>query len=202
MVAKGKGEMQTYWLLPKENSLAADFNEEVAEENELLKSSKIASIIPPKSHSSQKIQRLVDWNVDVLKRLLKLTVAKRNAQEQKTIANPDALAIALAMKEKEFLYKEAPLDEVQEIVTLPAFDAKTQRNHLNANAVQLPPSVVHQLRAYVEAIAVMYRETPFHNFEHARYVGNTVGFDGFFLCLILTLFLSFLFISLTAVMSQ
>jgi hypothetical protein len=60
-------------------------------------------------------------------------------------------------------------------VTLPKFDARTQRNQLDPHAVQLSPVVVAQLRQYVESIACQYRDTPFHNFEHASHVTMSVS---------------------------
>eukprot|EP00934_Nitzschia_sp_Nitz4_P008929 Nitzschia sp. Nitz4//scaffold100_size80364//3224//7079//NITZ4_005332-RA/size80364-augustus-gene-0.10-mRNA-1//-1//CDS//3329532058//8919//frame0 len=164
VVAKGKGEMKTYWLLPKENSTAADFNFEPPAA-QIEPKAQFINIIPARSESSPKIQRLVEWNVDVLKRLLKLIVAQRTNAERPNHA--------ILREEEKILNMPAPLEEVKEIVTLPAF--KAHRAKVNPNDIQLPEEVVTQLRAYVEAIATMYRENPFHNFEHASHVTMSVS---------------------------
>ena len=57
-------------------------NDEMNDEMKKKEEEKIASIIPSKSQLSPKIKRLVEWNVDVLKRLLKLIIAKRIAGGQ------------------------------------------------------------------------------------------------------------------------
>jgi hypothetical protein len=180
VVAKGKGEMKTFWLLPKEKVSDADYNELkalTAESNSSSKKTATATvletaIIPSRTQVSPKISRLVDWNVDVLKRLLKVIVAKRAAQQQGKATAVDGVMKA----EQEILRKDGmALDEVQEIVTLPKFDARTQRNQLDPHAVQLSPVVVAQLRQYVESIACQYRDTPFHNFEHASHVTMSVS---------------------------
>jgi DNA-binding transcriptional MerR regulator len=114
----------------------------------------------------------VDWNVDALQRLLKLIVAKRAGQQHRKYTAVDSIVKA----EQQILRRDGMvLDEVQEIVTLPKFDARTQRKKLDPHGVQLSPVVVAQLRQYVESIACQYRDTPFHNFEHASHVTMCVS---------------------------
>jgi hypothetical protein len=85
-------------------------------------------------------------------------------------------AEAVKRAEKEILSKhEMPLNEVVEIINMPKFDARTQRNQLDPNSVELSVDVVTQLREYVEAIAAQYRQNPFHNFEHASHVTMSVS---------------------------
>jgi hypothetical protein len=58
------------------------------------------------------------------------------------------------------------LDEVIEAITLPKFDSKAATGTSNHHLVQISPSVVSALRAYVSIITSTYRDNPFHNFEH------------------------------------
>lgn len=163
VVAKGKGELATYWLLPKDGTSKEAFTKDVnaaikeSKGDNAAKSSVIEkSSIPEQTAMSPKIQRLVDWNVDVLKRLLKLIVAKRVAAEQHGRSSSTTAAVQRA--EKVILSRNGmPLNEVSEIITLPKFDAKTQRNQLDPQAVDLSDEVVAQLREYIEAIAGRYR---------------------------------------------
>jgi hypothetical protein len=101
IVAKGKGKMNTFWLLPKENASDADYNElkgftakskSSSEKNGPSKVLETTSI-PSKTQASPKIFRLVDWNVDVLKRLLKLIVAKRMAQQHMGISTRNGMNV-------------------------------------------------------------------------------------------------------------
>jgi Adenylate and Guanylate cyclase catalytic domain len=159
VVAKGKGEMNTYWLLPKDTSNPEEFTRDVKDQTNALKGeTKLApgdapgidQTIPVQTQISPKVSRLVDWNVDVLKRLLKLIVAKREAQHIRASNSAESVKKA----EMAILSRPSmPLNEVSEIIAMPKFDAKTQRNQLNPQAVELSAEVVDQLRKYVEALA-------------------------------------------------
>jgi hypothetical protein len=111
--------------------------------------------------------RLVSWNVEVLIRILKQIVARRNTSSRNKGPTPD---------ESLFLESQGKglLDEVKEIITLPQFDAKAARQQKNPNDIQLNPSVVSQLNDFVSRIAGMYNSNTFHNFEHASHVTMSV----------------------------
>ena len=65
------------------------------------------------------------------------------------------------------------LEEVKEIISLPNFE---EQNMLAADweDIDLGPAVEEQMHAYVGALATMYRQNPFHNFEHASHVTMSV----------------------------
>lgn len=120
-----------------------------------------------------KIQRLVKWNVDVLTRLLKQIVAKRNALNSRRAQGFDSVAMSQA--EDGIRKKFMVLDEVVEIIPLPAFDRQIHRHQEDPTQIELPSTVVDQLMLYVSCIAAMYRENAFHNFEHASHVTMSVS---------------------------
>lgn len=63
------------------------------------------------------------------------------------------------------------LEEITEII--PLFSTVEEgEDYLDASLdnIQLPSTVERQLREYVTMIACMYRDNPFHNFEHASHV--------------------------------
>ena len=156
--AKGKGEMQTYWLQNNRDDGAV---EEVTEEeankegtpnidstNHKLRDSTMEELeesLPPK------VKRLVGWNVEILKKLLQQIVAKRNATANKRINEQQLGKLEKTIGRGMYL-----LDEVVEIIALPKFD-KTTKMQENPNKIELPKIVVDQLRHYVSAIAAMYR---------------------------------------------
>ena len=136
IAAKGKGELQTYWLhlggggpgstRSSSNggavsiSAGSDDMDEMSEKGGmelhdkmdiLQKSSKLAEL-------SVKSQRLVEWNSSVLLEKLKEVVAQRNA------GLPDKQHMAIT------------------------------------------PEVTEQLTQYVSEVARRYHENPFHNYEH------------------------------------
>jgi len=110
------------------------------------------------------MDRLVSWNVDILHRLLKQIVARRqcllNADpNRKTDANESIFSTR----------QGTLLDEVQESIPLPSFNySRTAAEQ--AENIQLDAAVFEQLQDYVGKVADMYNDNPFHNFEHASHV--------------------------------
>jgi hypothetical protein len=113
----------------------------------------------PKSFSD-KTERLIDWNVDVLLRLIQQIVARRD--------------VTIEAAFDETIQKEAknPFDEVKEIISLPEF--KETRKQRDPSDTTIPVTVSEQLREYVSTIAGLYNENPFHNFEHVRTIVKDV----------------------------
>ena len=179
VMAKGKGEMQTFWLVT---------DEELAmhQEGETLKTAPLpivkamqprigtnaSNISDPESTLPPRIKRLVDWNVDVLKRLLKQIVANRNAIGNQQYATTDQVMMKL---EVDIGCDTYVLNEVTEIIKLPHFDHRLHKKQENPNKIELPKEVEDQLRLYVSSIAAMHRDNPFHNFEHASHVMMSVS---------------------------
>ena len=63
------------------------------------------------------------------------------------------------------------MDEVKEVIHMPKFDAK-QAIGDEYKSVQIDPVIIRDLGEYVTGVAKMYRNNPFHNFEHAWYVSK------------------------------
>lgn len=111
-----------------------------------------------------KTKRLIDWNVESLHKLLKEIVARRNVGN-----NNSSCELMIPPREEDIKCGETFLDEVKDIISLPRFDASFIRNQDDElQSVVLPDEVILQLRDYVTCIAAMYRDNPFHSFEHAR----------------------------------
>jgi len=179
IVAKGKGEMQTYWLLSEEEVKngggAAKTSKEAAAlpvvaamQPRLAKQS--MNVLDPESSLPPKIKRLVDWNVDVLKRLLKQVIAKRETmmQEQFDINHPTMMKIEMNIGCDTYV-----LDEVVEIIHLPEYTHV--KNARDPKKIEIPKQAEEQLRLYVSSIAAMHRGNHFHNFEHASHVMMSVS---------------------------
>jgi class 3 adenylate cyclase len=179
VVAKGKGEMQTFWLQTHEemaastgeNSNNAAFLPVVKAMKPRL-ASNVTNILDPESTLPPRIKRLVDWNVDVLKRLLKQIVAKRNASsnQQYEVSDQKMITVEIDIGTETYV-----LDEVKEIIRLPTFDQEVFKRQENPNKIELPKNIESQLRLYVSSIAAMHRDNPFHNFEHASHVMMSVS---------------------------
>jgi class 3 adenylate cyclase len=181
ILVKGKGQMQTYWVQIKsdpsafqKSSGSLNFNLERSHSecgSSFGNDSDIAEshVELVENKLSKKVLRLVDWNVDNLVRLLKEIVSRRNA----ACTIPDAYEKIEAL-EADFLGRtENTLSEVQEIITLPAFHPYPGKLQ-EYNSIEFEDVVLRQLHTYIEAIARMYNDNPFHNFEHASHVTLSV----------------------------
>ncbi len=178
VMAKGKGEMQTYWLLTDDEMASGTTAEDGTKAAPLpiVKASAprlgnaTADMLDPESTLPPRIRRLVDWNVDVLKRLLKQIVAKRRAQGKEQMDPNHPLMMRTEVNIGCDTYV---LDEVSEIIRLPGYTHVKQME--DPNKIELPSEVGDQLRLYVSSIAAMHRDNAFHNFEHASHVMMSVS---------------------------
>eukprot|EP00977_Amphora_coffeiformis_P006818 scaffold1498_cov163-Amphora_coffeaeformis.AAC.10 len=172
--AKGKGELQTYWLATggeEDLSLGAGMGNEVTENQDVTsvydENPEIteARLGENPVHLSEKQMRLVEWNTEILCRKLEDIATRREAFG--TI--PDK---PLRMEEVERSQLEngfgMALDEVVEIIELPTYRASSST--ADPPPKPLSTKVSEQLLDYVQTIASMYHANPFHNFEHASHV--------------------------------
>jgi class 3 adenylate cyclase len=171
--AKGKGEIETYWLKAtfyQQNATRSTTGSIVGEYD--TESNDQAGVVgdgegSTTGSSAKKTARLIDWNVKTLLGLLEQVVAHRNALAavgKKTVDTPDVFKESTRKTNANFL------EEVKEIITLPEFDSKAAQHQQDSKGVKLSKEVENQLRNYVSCIAGMYRENPFHSFEHASHV--------------------------------
>lgn len=175
IVAKGKGQLETYWVIPVVRT--ASMRRIPMLDNGLSRRSMslkpATCLVAPCDDDqlgdlSKKYEQLVDWNTDLLLHHLQKVVARRQAAEPKRRFYPAKESPRSELDgQKCFVDKDYVVDEVTEIMTLPKFDETV---HLDSATIDLGPKVRCQLRSYVSRIAATYREVPFHNFEHASHV--------------------------------
>jgi class 3 adenylate cyclase len=131
-----------------------------------------------RSHSSDTKTRLIDWNVEVLLGLLKRVVAGKKLTQGGTTSSSSQQESGeqAGMGSKETMGKvgTTALDEVKEIITLPNFDPALATDQVDPDSIELDKGVEKQLRAYITTVASMYRNNPFHNFEHACHVTMSI----------------------------
>ena len=191
VTAKGKGEMRTYWLEvchgrssehrasqphvsnthPTEVVNYADHHSGIGDAT--LSSDELSGIdeeeattLPP---ASAKVTRLIDWNVDILLRLLKCIVARRKAY------GLDHDDFAPPRGDFSRSDERTVLDEVEERIALPEFEPSVAKMQLPPEEITLDTEAEAQLYDYVATVAAMYRNNPFHNFEHASHVTMSVS---------------------------
>jgi hypothetical protein len=179
IVAKGKGALQTFWLTPKHESRSKDqasilegeeatttsHQHEVETEGEALKAEKTAA--------GMKMQRLIEWNSELLLQLLKKIVARRCLTKRKSVS--PLISARIETLEMQIGNAGTVLEEVCEIITLPSFDARVARDEADSKTIELGDNVQSQLRDFVAVLSSMYRDNPFHCFEHASHVTMSVS---------------------------
>jgi len=159
--AKGKGLMITYWVEPKG---AAEIS--VCGTADVTKSTGFSDDLATSTRLSNRMERLIAWNIDILEQLLKKIVMRRRVIKHKS---------STVKWSKTNSKSSTVLDEVQEVIKLPEYDGKYNDAEADSSSVVLSPQVCAQLREYVTAMALMYPENPFHNFQHASHVGMSVA---------------------------
>jgi hypothetical protein len=114
--------------------------------------------------TNKQTQRLVDWNVEMLQRLLMTLVAKRNASG--FVSDPNLPIIDLD-DDKTYL------DEISDTIEFPAFDETTSPDKLDSESVDLGFEIISQLRDYVTLMASKFRDNEFHGFDRGSQVCMT-----------------------------
>ena len=144
VVAKGKGELQTYWLKVKNDAAASAHSGEsvnsersdLAENDPVDKQLELQANQTSVSTLTVKQNHIVNWHVDLLQRLLTTIVthiqvlgvkpdaADRMRLAERNLKNPDQIVI----------------DEVQDVIMLPQYMMQRPPKHkLKASLLRLIP---------------------------------------------------------------
>eukprot|EP00980_Cylindrotheca_fusiformis_P010899 scaffold2482_cov116-Cylindrotheca_fusiformis.AAC.9 len=172
---KGKGEMQTYWVTKtnKIQSKAADLKTEMltldegAETEESSETGEEGDKNPLGIDGMSRIERLVEWNVEILTSLLKQVVGCQGGvvSEIQTLSSIEK-SIGICGK--------TVLEEFTPTIPLKRFDTEELERRQSTRASDMGVEAKSQLRNYISTIASMYPDNAFHNFEHASHVTASV----------------------------
>ena len=176
--AKGKGDMSTYWLQVKTSAastvMTSTSGGDFSQAGELKKFFTMNNQDTNEPIMTETASRLIEWNVEILRRLLKQIISFRAARLAKNRLIRSSSAVSKSAPRKPVTITATGgtvLDEVVEIIELPAFDAQTAKSlQERDDSTQLSDAVSEQLQNLVMKIFTMYRRNPFHNFE----VSNTL----------------------------
>eukprot|EP00980_Cylindrotheca_fusiformis_P023104 scaffold10116_cov127-Cylindrotheca_fusiformis.AAC.6 len=172
---KGKGEMQTYWLRYSKDhkarvspissdmltvAEAAETEEESVDDIEV-------GFDGETDQGMTKLERLVEWNVEVLASLLQQIIASRGG-----VVND--IAPLFNAEERIGSGGGTVLDEFTPIIPLKRFEAEDLRARRRPSSIEIGDEAKSQLRSYLSQIAGMYRDNHFHNFRHASHVMASV----------------------------
>lgn len=189
IIAKGKGELQTYWLHTKKCSKEmsdVSLNEDSFDVGDWLD-------LPPELFSSQanlgfstnKIreclseqnQRLADWNSNQLLQLLDNVVAMRKAFFKSSGVSSsgitDSAQEAFGAAHIGFGDDSNIINEAKDVIAMPSYDpevfVKSRETPANISEV-----VHQQLHDFVSIICSMYVDNPYNNYQHASHVTMSI----------------------------
>jgi 3'5'-cyclic nucleotide phosphodiesterase len=143
---KGKGMMTTFWCDPcctSESFVNSD-----------------GSV--SKADDEARLERLIDWNVDLFTHLVLDVVNCRGSLPYAQVDSFEPLAVPGQVG------TGTPRDEVLEVIDFAQLPNAT--HELFTNEARLKPPVLEQLREFIAQIAGLYKQNPFHNFEHCGQV--------------------------------
>jgi hypothetical protein len=148
LIAKIKQKKETAALIAKQEEEKTE--EERIEETEAGK-------------KENKDAHLIEWNVDLFKRMLRQILAHRMASGLQS--KEQVLNMAHSLKEGSTVR-----DSIVRIINFPKFDKRASKLKVDPETVELSKVVEDQLRDFISFIASMYRDHEFHNFKHASTV--------------------------------
>jgi 3'5'-cyclic nucleotide phosphodiesterase len=114
---------------------------------------------PEDTKAAKHAERLVKWNVEMLKQLLKQVVAKRQA-----LGLPNVKGVTLPVSKGDIY------DEVVEAIEVPSFDPSVSPDKLDAGSIDLGSAVEDQLHMYVVEIGSKFSKNDFHGVDHESQV--------------------------------
>jgi len=169
IVAKGKGEMQTFWLSASRSGSSsgssginahrssASATEMSSNESEVeaVQDSGSTAADEPNAGDANRTKRLCQWNEEVMRNILRQIIAQRGSSGAE---NDGASSLRPEPS-------RTPLDEVREVIELGQYSGPPNRD---TDSIELDNAILEQLGSFVSTIASMYKPNPFHSFEHAR----------------------------------
>lgn len=188
--AKGKGAIETYWLVTTSDKTrdVSGLSSRLVRKTASIASSETdgervgsldtgtggAALTITKSEN-EKVQRLVDWNCELLLPILKKIVARRRGKKRRSTLTAQTQE-RIRQREAEITSNRNLLDELVEVIPLPAYDAQAAKDEQAFERMELSENVVSELREFISLVASMYRDdNPFHNWEHASHVTMSVN---------------------------
>ena len=140
--AKGKGILKTFWLTPRvDRAYNADGPYSDGDEEDALQidfAGKLADQL-------MKHEREIEWVSELIRDCVREIVARRATKSGKVLKPTDELP-------KYRVKNRVPLDEVVDIIKMPAFDAKAANSE--AFAVKIPENVSRLIREYISIVSI------------------------------------------------
>eukprot|EP00539_Tryblionella_compressa_P008436 CAMPEP_0178765990 /NCGR_PEP_ID=MMETSP0744-20121128/18796_1 /TAXON_ID=913974 /ORGANISM="Nitzschia punctata, Strain CCMP561" /LENGTH=677 /DNA_ID=CAMNT_0020421623 /DNA_START=22 /DNA_END=2051 /DNA_ORIENTATION=- len=172
ITAKGKGDMQTYFLQVDGGGSRSDQSSTgISSCGDL----SAADALPDPEEVLERRNRVAEWTVEVLAQQLKVILEGRKLRDIK----PEPLEAIKELEQNSLSARvgdKTVINEVAECIILPDYTAaKKSTSQLDVSEATLDEEVMDQLRSYVQTIASLYNDNPFHSFDHANHVVMSVN---------------------------
>ena len=169
--AKGKGTLKTFWLTGESEDTSSSAPSRISDSNDSKVGYGNENTTQPELNTirgmTSKDLRLVEWNVEVLRRALGKIQLQR---KQSDPTHNEASSTVRLLEETYCQGNDGVIKEVRDVISFPSPDRKQRIEMGNAEDFKLPQVIEDELRQYVAAIASLYEKNPFHSFEHASHV--------------------------------
>jgi len=110
-----------------------------------------------------KEKHLVEWNLDLFKKMLQQILAHRQACQAEGVKAGHNLAAVL-------LDGANIRSEVSSVIAFPPYNKEESRAKVQPNSIKLDEIVEKQLRDFISFVASMHRDNSFHNFTRSSNV--------------------------------
>lgn len=153
--AKGKGELQTYWVVRQQIAEKAGSETSFGESSN---ASLNADMFVHASVIDAKTKRLIQWNLQRFSFLLREIAARRSDETSRPVLEDEFSSSTAATS----MTGTLPFEEVKEVIHLTASASAPGRMVKNPKHVILDATVSSQLEEYITLIAEMYENNAFH----------------------------------------
>ena len=110
---------------------------------------------------AERVAELVEWIFETMKRLLQEVVARRNADAKMSYKRMKASS---PPPDEEVLDHRGKtiVEEVKEVIEIPAIENDIEALEVDPGSIVLSWDVLDQLKDYIEYVASLYNNNPFH----------------------------------------
>jgi hypothetical protein len=173
ITAKGKGELQTYFLQMDSGARSCQSSTGTTASTGDVSMDDLAEHDPSEAWARR--NRVAEWTVEVMAIQLRNIVMFRKTHD----IQPDSKETMAELERTSLSQKPdntTVISEVAACIKLPDYSAnKKNSSKSDASEIVLDADVKEELSSFVKTIAALYNDNPFHNFDHANHVVMSVN---------------------------
>jgi hypothetical protein len=170
--AKGKGTMQTFFL--DTNKMSKPYTSSPRSTCSASEMSVASGYDVDVAEIEKKRNRSAEWTVEIMAHHLKAMINARKEKKIKPDPREKIGELELASISSFGIDNKSAIDEVAQAIIFPEYKLGWKGTK-TADFTELDTVVLDELRNYVQTIASLYNENPFHNFDHATHVAMSVN---------------------------